>query len=104
MKMKSNKAVGKKRRTIDASWEISQEAEPVLQEKLRADAIFIVDESICLVSVLLNRLKKTEWPGVESLLENKSSRAIMEAEVYLNSAIDSLRKAQRRLGEGDERY
>jgi len=66
------------------------------------EAARVVDESIVWVDGVVNRLKTTPWPGVENLLENRSSRAIKEAEIYLTSALEALQKAKRRLESTDE--
>jgi hypothetical protein len=73
-----------------------------MEMKTKAEAAEIVDESIVWVDGVINRLKTTPWPGVEGLLENRSSRAIKEAEMYLTSALEALQKAKRRLESTDE--
>lgn len=73
-----------------------------METKTKAEATEIVGESIVWVDGVINRLKTTPWPGVDDLLENRSSRAIKEAEIYLTSALEALQKAKRRLESTDE--
>lgn len=56
-----------------------------------------VDEAIESVTAVINKLKTTNFPGVENLLENGSLRAAKEAGVYLTSALEALKKVKRRL-------
>lgn len=65
-------------------------------------AVQVVNESIESVDRLIALLKTTPWPGVENLLENRSARAIKEAEIYLASTVEALQKAKRLLESTDE--
>jgi hypothetical protein len=91
-----------KTRLLDDSWQVSQDQIAIETSLEYKTALETVNESIIWVDAVINRLKSTPWPGVENLLENRSSRAIKEAEIYLTSALESLEKAKRRLESTDE--
>ena len=67
-----------------------------------ANAIRVVDNSIDEMQKTLDRIMDTYWPGVDDLLKNRSSRAILETKVYLSEALNSLRKAKKRLEDSHE--